>query len=222
MSSQFRSKKTIIYEQLREEIVKGKYKPGERLVVDELATHMNASTIPIREAIQQLQADGFVTTQPHVGARIAEIDANFIYEVFALLESLEVICSRSACTLMTDDELDQLEEMITVMDVYIDKPTRWAEKNKEMHLFISECAKTTLVHKMIQQTFDHWERLRRHYLANISSSRIPDAQQEHKLLLGAMQNRDSDEVERIIRQHNQNALKSYIRHMQSEGHLLEQ
>jgi DNA-binding GntR family transcriptional regulator len=220
MSTGFKSKKEYVYDLLRSEIVKGKHLPGSRLVIDEMAIRLNVSQIPIREAIQQLEADGFVTTEPHVGARVAQIDATFIFEVFALLESMEIICSRTACTLMTDEELATFSQMIADMDQSLEDAETWSEQNKAMHLFICTCAKTMLVLKMMQKVFDHWDRLRLYYLKDIGVERIQTAQAEHKLLLGAFQQRDPDAVEQIIRAHNQSALQSYTQHLQSEGHLL--
>ncbi|HEX2623126.1 MAG TPA: GntR family transcriptional regulator, partial [Phototrophicaceae bacterium] len=115
MAPVFRSKKEVVYDQLREDILHGKYKPGSRLVIDELAETMGVSQIPIREAMRQLEADGFVTIEPYVGATVTPIDANFIVEVFALLEAMEIIGSRAACQTMTDTQLQQLADMINKM-----------------------------------------------------------------------------------------------------------
>ena len=219
MSTEFRSKKEIVYDLLRDNILKGKYKPGSRLVIDDLASKLNVSQIPIREAIRQLEADGFVTTEPYVGATVTQIDANFIYEVFALLESMEIIGSRSACRVMSDEQLETLVQMTAEMDQVVTKPDEWSNQNKAFHLYICEIAQTALVMKMMQKVFDHWDRLRLHYLQDVSANRILEAQDQHKQLLEAFIQCDPDEVERIIREHNQHALQSYIQHLESEGHL---
>lgn len=220
-TKKFRSKKEIVYDGLREDIVKGIYKPGERLVIDELARQMGASQIPIREAIQQLEADGFVTIEPHVGARIAEIDASFIFEVFALLESMEIISSRRACVLMTDEQLDTLSAMVVAMDELVDDPISWSAQNKAMHLYIGECANTLLVLKMMTKVFDHWERLRLNYLHDLAGNRIPEAQKEHHQLLAAMKSRNPDAVETTLKAHIQSAISSYKHHLEEQGHLVE-
>lgn len=219
MPSLFRSKKEIVYDLLRDNIINGKYEPESRLVIDELATHIGASQIPIREALQQLEADGFVTIEPYVGARVTPIDATFIYEVFGLLEAMEVISSRAACTLMTDDNLETLSQMVSDMDKTLDDSNTWSEQNRAMHLFICECAKTALILKMMQKVFSHWERLRCYYLEDVSLNRLHVAQKEHHQLLEAFQKRDPAKVEEVIHQHNESALKDYIKHLKAEGHL---
>lgn len=217
MLPRHRSKKEVVYEFLKQDIIRGRFTPGSRLVIDDLANKLQVSQIPIREAIQQLEADGFVTTEPYIGAKITEIDATFIFEVFALLEAHEVICSRSASLSMTDDDLDTLTEMIDEMDDLINDAEKWSEQNKALHLYICDCANSQLVHKMLEKVFDHWDRLRLHYLKDVFGQRTHEAQAEHRLLLEALRHGDPDEVEDIIRKHNQSALKSYIRHLESEG-----
>src|SRR5262245_15478223 len=185
MRPTFRSKNEAVYDALRQAIIQGEYQPGSRLVIDDLAETMGVSQIPIREALRQLEADGFITIEPYVGATLTEINANFIFEIFALLESLEVICSRSACRCMTDDELKKLAGLIDDMDRSVNDPERWSQENKQFHLFICECGKSVLTTKMMQKVLDHWDRLRLHYLKDVSGRRIPDAQREHKQILEA-------------------------------------
>lgn len=213
MLAKFRSKKEIVYDLLRENILTGVYKPGTRLVIDDLASKLKVSQIPIREALGQLEADGFITTEPYVGATVTPIDANSIYEVFGLLESMEIISSRAACTKLTEHDLNSLTQMISDMDKVVDNPSEWARHNKTLHLFICEIGQTVLIHKMMQKVFDHWDRLRLYYLNDVSANRIIDAQTGHKQLIEAFKLRDADLVERVLHEHNQSALESYLQHL---------
>ncbi|QPC84114.1 GntR family transcriptional regulator [Phototrophicus methaneseepsis] len=220
MGIAYRSKKEVIYERLKDDILQGNIEPGSRLVIDDLASKLNVSQIPIREAIRQLEADGFVTTEPYVGATVTEIDATFIFEVFALLESMEVICGRAACETMTHDDWATLSQMIDAMAATMTNPAEWSQQNKALHLFICQCAHTELVLKMLTKVLDHWDRLRLQFLRDVSSHRIEAAQAEHQTLLAALKQRDADAVEHLIREHNQRALASYIEHLQTQGHLV--
>jgi DNA-binding GntR family transcriptional regulator len=215
----FKSKNEAVYDALRQAIIHGEYEPGSRLVIDDLAATMGVSQIPIREALRQLEADGFITIEPYVGATLTKINANFIFEIFALLESLEVICSRTACRCMSEDEMIKLADLIKRMDDNINYPEQWSQDNKQLHLFVCECSKNVLTMKMTQKVLDHWDRLRLHYLKDVFGYRIADAQNEHKQILTAFQSRNPDEVEQAVRKHNQNALQSYIQHLQSSGQI---
>jgi DNA-binding GntR family transcriptional regulator len=219
MRPTFRSKNEAVYDALRQSIIQGEFEPGSRLVIDDLAESMGVSQIPIREALRQLEADGFISIEPYVGATLTDINANFIFEIFALLESLEVICSRVACRCMSDRELDKLAQLIDEMDRSINNPEQWSQENKQFHLFICECSKNVLTMKMMQKVLDHWDRLRLHYLKDVSGRRIGDAQHEHKVTLAAFRSRDVDAVESAIREHNRSALNSYIQHLQAAGEI---
>jgi len=221
MRPAFRSKNEVVYDTLRQSIIQGEHEPGTRLVIDELAQSLGVSQIPIREAMRQLEADGFVTIEPYVGATITELNANFILEVFALLEALEIISSRAAVRSMSNADLDRLTDLIYKMDASVERPEEWSQENKHLHLYICECAGMTLVLKMTQKVLDHWDRLRLHYLKDVFGRRIHAAQEEHKQILQAFRTRNPDEVERVIRQHNQSALSSYIQHLQATGQIQE-
>src|SRR5262249_28330133 len=112
MRPAFRSKNEAVHEALRQSIIQGLYAPGQRLVIDDLASQMGVSPNPIRESLRQLEADGFVTIEPYIGATVTELNANSVSEVFALLEALEVICGRVACKGMSDGDIATLADMI--------------------------------------------------------------------------------------------------------------
>ncbi|MCC6897311.1 MAG: GntR family transcriptional regulator [Anaerolineae bacterium] len=215
MLAKFRSKKEIVYDLLRENILTGVYQPGTRLVIDDLATKLKVSQIPIREALGQLEADGFITTEPYVGPTVTPIDANSVSEIFGLLESMEIISSCAACATMTEHDLKSLTQMVNEMDKLLDKPDEWARQNQTLHLFICEIAQTVLIHKMMQKVFDHWDRLRMYYLKDVSTNRLGDAQTGHKQMIEAFKARDAEAVERVIREHNQSAIKSYMQHLEA-------
>lgn len=222
MSTVYRSKNEIVYDALRKSVISGEYAPGERLVIDDLAAKLGVSAIPIREALRQLEADGFVSIEPYVGATVTELNADFIFEIFALLEALEVVCSRTACAIMTDAERKRLEGLVKRMDLCTGNWQEWSSLNKAFHLLISEFSRTRLVNGMMRKVLDHWDRLRQRYFHDVLGLRIDLAQQEHRKLMEAFNAQDADEVERLIRLHNQNALASYITHLQESGVLAEE
>lgn len=219
MGTLFRSKNEVVYELLHKAIIEGDYKPGERIVIDEQASRLGVSQIPIREALRQLEADGFVHNEAHVGVTVTAISANFIFEIFALLEVMEVVCSRAACLHMSDAELDTLAQLVQEMNDCVTDTERWSKLNKQFHMLVCDYAQTGLIKGMMRNVLNHWDRLRQHYLKDVLGQRIVVAQEEHRQIMAAFQQRDADEVERLVRAHNQHALASYIGHLQVAGHL---
>ncbi|MER2115348.1 MAG: GntR family transcriptional regulator, partial [Solibacillus isronensis] len=78
-----------IYRILREAIIKGQLQPGERLVQDDLAKTLNVSRMPIREAIKQLAAEGYVTVEPHKGAVVKQFTIHELEEIYFLRAKFE-------------------------------------------------------------------------------------------------------------------------------------
>ena len=103
------SKKDLVKQALREAILSGELAPGTRLIIDDLANQLGVSPIPVREALQQLQADGYVEIQPFLGTRVTPIEAESVVEVFSLLETIEIVSSRYACLHLDEDRTPELE-----------------------------------------------------------------------------------------------------------------
>lgn len=85
-----------IYEELRERIIEGALKAGERIRERELAAEFNVSRIPIREAMPRLEAEGFIKTLPRRGAVVTEMTLNDVEELFVVRSSLEVLAAKLA------------------------------------------------------------------------------------------------------------------------------
>src|SRR6202021_2045517 len=105
------SKKDLVKQALREAILNGELAPGTRLIIDDLADQLGVSPIPVREALQQLQADGYVEIQPFLGTRVTPIEAESVVEVFSLLETIEIVSSRYACLHLDETEHQSLKQM---------------------------------------------------------------------------------------------------------------
>ena len=215
----FASKREFVYATLHTQILAGARAPGQRLVIDEIAAEFGVSPIPVREALQQLQADGLVVIEPYVGAHVSAIHAGLVEEVYALLEAMEIISSQHACLRMSDDQFATLEQMVRAMDESLDDLETWSKLNVEFHQFIVDCADLSLLPLLMGRVLDQWQRLRRHYLDSVFARRAKLAQQEHWQLLEALKTRDPQHVDQVIRAHNRHALASYLDHLTESGQL---
>jgi len=208
----FRSKKEAVLDSLRASIVSGALRPGERLVIDELARQLGVSPIPVREALQQLQADGFVEIEPHVGASVTRIEPQLIVEIFDLLESLELISGREACMRMSVEQFARMNEMLREMDSMEGDLEAWSDANAELHRFICECAGMPLVQSMLAKVLEHWRRLRSLYMNDVFAHRVGNAQREHWEMFRAMKARNVARLEKVVYEHNRAARAAYTAH----------
>jgi DNA-binding GntR family transcriptional regulator len=215
LATTFRSKKDAVLDSLRTAIAQGVFKPGERLVIDELASRFGVSQIPVREALQQLQAEGFIEIQPYVGATVSRIEAGMITEIFELLEALELISGRAACKRMSKADYARMEAILQEMDGLEGDLEAWSDANMRLHQFICDCADMPLVKSTLTKALDHWNRLRRYYLNDVFAHRVHAAQKEHWQMLRAMRTCDVERLEKIVRTHNQAARDAYTDHFQA-------
>ena len=88
MSLKFLTKNAAVYEALRKDIVEGRLKPGQKIVMSDVAKTFGLSDIPVREAIRRLESDGYVHFTPHVGAIVSELDEKKITSILPALVRL--------------------------------------------------------------------------------------------------------------------------------------
>jgi DNA-binding GntR family transcriptional regulator len=212
-----RSKKELVIETLRNAILNRELTPGTRLVIEDIANQLGVSPIPVREALQQLDADGYVVIEPYLGARVAPIEAESVIEVFSLLETMEVVSSRAACQHMSDSDFGVLEEMLLKMDSLITDPELWSQENRHFHSFICEKSGTLLVGSLMSKVLDHWDRLHRYFLKDVFARRLRQAQLEHWEILKALRTRDPARTEAVVREHAQAAMAAYKKHLSANS-----
>jgi DNA-binding GntR family transcriptional regulator len=208
-----RSKKELVSETLRQAILNGELLPGTRLVIDDLAKQLGVSPIPVREALQQLDADGYIVLEPYLGAKVAPIEAESVIEVFSLLETMEVVSSRTACQHMSEADFSALEMILLKMDSLINEPELWSQENRHFHSFICEKSGTRLIGSLMSKVLDHWDRLHRYFLKDVFARRLRQAQREHWEILKSLRTRDPARTETVVRQHAQAAMAAYQKHL---------
>jgi DNA-binding GntR family transcriptional regulator len=208
-----RSKKELVSETLRQAILNGELLPGTRLVIDDLAKQLGVSPIPVREALQQLDADGYIVLEPYLGAKVAPIEAESVTEVFSLLETMEVVSSRTACQHLSEADFSALEMILLKMDSLVNEPELWSQENRNFHSFICEKSGTRLIGSLMSKVLDHWDRLHRYFLKDVFARRLRQAQREHWEILKSLRTRDPARTETVVRQHAQAAMSAYQKHL---------
>src|SRR5205823_2477029 len=84
-----KTKKDLMVELLRDAILSGELAPGERLLQEELADRFDVSPTPVREAIQQLVAEGVLSHSPYKGVQVAEVEVEDVQEIYLIRAALE-------------------------------------------------------------------------------------------------------------------------------------
>ena len=101
---------------LRQAILGGLLRPGERLRQEVLAAELGVSRIPLRDAFRRLSAEGLIHIDGRRGARVTSLDADEVAELYELRRLLELHCLRLAIRRLTDEGAAELLEMATHLD----------------------------------------------------------------------------------------------------------
>ena len=101
----------VVFNTLRQGILKGELEPGERLMEVQLANRLGVSRTPIREAIRKLELEGLVVMIPRKGAEVAKISEKNLQDVLELRCALEELAIELACERISEDMLKELDRM---------------------------------------------------------------------------------------------------------------
>ncbi len=121
-----------VADNLREAILRGQLKPGQRLDQNEIAEILNVSRSPVREALRTLAAEGLVTVYPHRSAMVAELSLEEFEEISQIRVALEGMAARVAAPNMDEDRIAILKNTLDQLAETTD-PDRWVELNRHFH-----------------------------------------------------------------------------------------
>lgn len=180
---------------LRKAILKGEFKPGERLVQTELAERIGVSRMPIREALRTLELEGLIKIEPHKGAVVRAISKEEIKETYELRSMLEPLALEKSIPNLTTNDLEllknlQQEMILSTGDTYI-------EKNKKFHRFLlSRCQSPKLLGLI--DTISHGVALD---TPEIVPGQIEKSDKEHKHILEAVIEGDGTKAAELLTKH---------------------
>ncbi|MDQ0867310.1 GntR family transcriptional regulator [Arthrobacter globiformis] len=101
------AKTALAYNHVKRRILEGTYSPGYRLVLEQISREASVSTVPVREALRRLEAEGYVVYNHNAGARVAELDAASYDAIQQVIAVLEGAATASAAPFVTGEALAQ-------------------------------------------------------------------------------------------------------------------
>jgi len=153
------SKSQRAYAYLRERIEDGRFVPGFRLVLAQLAVELDMSVVPVREAIRRLEAEGLVTFERNVGAQVALLQETEYQHTMETLALVEGFATALSAPLLSGAQLDAAREVNARMrDCLADfDPHRFTELNREFHAVLFEPCPNPHVLDLVHRG---WRRMR--------------------------------------------------------------
>lgn len=208
-----KTKNVAVYNKLRQGIIKGKLKPGQKVVMADLAKAFGLSETPVREAIRRLESEGYVDFTPHTGAIVTKIDEGELVEIYLIRIALEELATRLASPHITEKDIDFLNKKNREMEMAIQQ-NRYeilAGINKLFHLRIYKAAPFPRLYKMICDLWDTFERWPSVF--SYVPERAAASVEEHKKIIQALQTRDTDQADQLIKEQKERTLKALQKYM---------
>ena len=136
-----------VFQRLRTDILVGKYGNNEEMKENTIATDLGVSRTPVREALRQLELEGLVKIIPNRGAFVNGITEKDIHDIYVIRSYLEGVSARWACENITEEALNELEEIIYLTDYHIQKKNaeQIVELDSKFHEAIYKASRNNFV-----------------------------------------------------------------------------
>ena len=213
MINEYLPLREVVFNTLRDDILRGELEPGERLMEIHLAEKLGVSRTPVREAIRKLELEGLVKMIPRRGAVVASITISDLEDVLEVRKVLEQLTVKLACEKITDEEIallkkyhEEFAKAINTNDL-----TSLAEKDVSFHDVIYNASHNNRLIQILNNLREQMYRYRLEYIKDRQKRKLLVS--EHEKILNAVMNRDSTTAEAAIDAHIAKQEKTIIENL---------
>jgi DNA-binding GntR family transcriptional regulator len=207
-----RSIEEVVTTALRDAILSGELRPGERLLQEQLADQLRVSRIPLRDALRRLEAEGLVSIGPRRGAEVASLSHADVIEIYEIRASLEPELMRRAVQALGPADIKRLVDMSEQMDARVDKPAEGLRARRAFYSELYAHADRPRIHRMILGLRDDVQRY--HVLKNVAA-----ALHDHAELRECIRVKDAERAAQLHIQHLRRACDDLIDVLERDGSL---
>ncbi len=206
----------VVFNTLRQAILKGELKPGERLMEIQLADLLGVSRTPIREAIRKLELEGLVLMIPRKGAEVAKISEKSLRDVLEVRRSLEELALELACQRITEDQMNALEEAQGKFEEAINNgdTMAMAETDESYHDVIYQATGNDRLVQILNNLREQMYRYRLEYLKDASKRQILIIEHDH--IVKAVKACNIQEARAAIREHIDNQEVTILQNIKAQ------
>ncbi len=203
MPNKFNTKAGLAYGLLKRDIVDGRYKPGDKIIISSIARQIQISDIPVREALLRLESEGLVVNTPHIGFKVTRPEFAKYTEVFAVRQLLEGEAAALTAQNISDEALAELGSLIDKMSDATaagDMDALTKHNYQFHHLVYSSCGNALLV-RLVEQVWAIYPRTRS--IFKIMPQRAESVHPEHVEIYEAIKDGDSGRARKALLDHKQ-------------------
>lgn len=194
----------VVFQTLRQAILKGELEPGERLMEIQLAERLGVSRTPVREAIRKLELEGLVVMVPRKGAEVASITEKNVRDVLEVRKALEELAVTLACQRMDESQFGQFDEHNRIFKEALkaNDLMEIAKQDIDFHEVIYMAAGNERLQQMLNNLQEQMYRYRMECIKD--ERQRSKLVQEHQEIAEAIQTRDVERAKSAICLHIDN------------------
>lgn len=188
-----------ILETIRDAIISGALKPGEKVAEPELAERFGISRTPIREAFRQLESEGYLSVVPRKGAVVISFSQRDVEEFYAIKSILEGYAARKACEKLAPRDIDKLQSINDKLRLLAEESDvkNFFKVHNNFHDLFIKAADNDKLTELITTLLGRFQRLR---IASLSlPGRMELSVKEHQKIIDAFRDRNADLAENLVR-----------------------
>ncbi len=208
------SLQSMAYETLRHAILQREIEPGETINITKLAQQLKVSTMPVREALRGLEADGLVSFQSNKRIVVNQLSRQDLADIYAIRLPLEELALHQAFDRINETDLRSLESLHKSMCKARITGSKWFDLNRAFHMKLHEMSGSPRLFQILQGLWNSTGPYLRIFSA--SKSAIERANREHQSMLQAFRSDDRRAAKRHLRSHLRNGLKAVQRILTEE------
>lgn len=208
--NEFLPLRDVVFNTLRQAILTGELKPGERLMEIHLANRLGVSRTPIREAIRKLELEGLVIMIPRRGAEVAQITEKSMNDVLEVRRAMDALCVELACERISAEDLEKLRlacdafaEAVKTKDV-----KKIAQADVKLHDIIVQATGNQRLVQLVNNLSEQMYRYRFEYIKDCSQHE--KLIEEHRIIYESMVKKDKETASEAAKMHIDNQKKAII------------
>ena len=190
----YRTLRENIADIIRKRIIYQELEPGQKIVEQDLAKEFKTSRAPIREALRQLELEGLVNIIPNKGAYVTGISDKDVHDIYMIRSMLEGLCVRWATEHITQEQLEELDEIILLSEYHMDKghSDQLTELDGRFHQILYEASKSRILDHVLSDFHKYVQLARRTSVK--TEERAIKSIGEHNEILNAIKAKDAEKA----------------------------
>jgi len=187
--------------QLRDMLMRGELKAGDKISEQALCTRFGVSRTPLREALKVLANEGLLILSPNRGASVARVSPEEVDELFPIMGAMEALAGEAACAQATDEDIATVQAMHDEMiEAYrAGDAAHYLRLNRRIHEVFFEIAGNTALTQFYQTLMVRIHAVR--FIAQKSDARWREAVEDHEAMMAALKARDGARLGSILKEH---------------------